>query len=144
MGPFKMAYKLAKSYWRRAGLFVFTAGWTILSIRFLNLSGQENQWFPYLWPLWFMMTSVLTFLFALRPKSEMLWRLSGAFGVTALASRPAGVFLRWIDGTLTSGWSILISIVIYSMSAMLLWWFWIREVGDWHHRHQHNLQIKGD
>jgi hypothetical protein len=129
--------------WRRVGVFAMAAGWATLAVSYWFLRGNEN-YLPLFWPLWFGATSVVTAWFAISPKNDLLFRAAGAMGVIGFASRPAAVYVNYAAGTVRSGWSVVVSVVVYGFATVLLWEFWLRVVRLWHIRYKAEYLAKGD
>lgn len=132
--------------WRRILLALPVGALAALAIAFAGVERavDADEMVPYLWTVLCAVASVLVFAVMLFPGNRMLFRLAGALALTAVGTRPLGVFANYLFGFTRSGWSVIVSTVIYPSWAMLaaLWWF--DRVGPWQVRHQLRATVEGD
>lgn len=128
--------------WRRVGLLLLAFACVALGHLWWLLKDTE-PFIPWLWPVLFGAAGVTVALFVIIPRSHRLYQLAGSLVVTAFLMRPISLIARFADGTDPKPRDIA-GIIIYAMLAILLAWFWVREVAPWQIRHQAEYMVKGD
>lgn len=121
-------------HWRRMGLVVYSLGWFVLAISFWNLREADAAYGAYFWPFWYLATAVVTLSFAIKPKSFRLYSLSGGMGVVGLLSRVAALYVGFATdrGYILLGWQLPVGLVVYTMAASGLWYWWRHAIFPWH------------
>lgn len=122
-------------HWRRIGLAVYASGWLVLSVSFWNLRDLNYSYGPYVWPFWYLLTAIVTIAFDIKPQNFNLYRLAGAMGIIGLLSRVGGLYITYATETgNVIGWQLPVGLVVYSMAASGLWYWWRHAIGPWHRK----------
>lgn len=121
---------------RRGGIILIGCAWAATSMAYANYAGNERVWSPWLVSGLFIVAAALVWAFAAQPTNRILYLLSGAVSVVAIAARAASVavgaaFVSDDDAV----WITVAQISITAVLFMLLWWFWQTEVKVWHTYH---------
>lgn len=133
---------MIKSHWRRIGIVIIGLAWIMLGYSFGQLPGED--YLPLVWPTWFILTGFITIALSVKPKNDLIFKLSGAFSVTGIFSRVAAVTLKVYYGYYPTYWQVIVSLILYSLFAISMGAFWIDIVGAWHNRHKNCVLIHGD
>jgi hypothetical protein len=114
---------------RQAQLFAVVTGLALLAIanRLYEVARLDlpSQFFPGLWPYWFVIGGLLTLGWSLRPDSRCLLVLSGAFTVSAMTSRAAGTVLALTEaGSMLATPQLHIAGLVWTGLAASLGYLW--------------------
>jgi len=131
--------------WRRLGLLVLASWLAAVGVAYDQIADDAGLgWLAAIGSVVLVVAAAAIVVLFIWPTALLAFRVTATLGPAGIATRPLVVFVNYGTGYVESGWSVVLSVLVYGALTLTGGWLWIYRVGPWVGRQRSGVKVAGD